>query len=261
MTVRALFLASVLGCAAAAVAEDRLAIVPERPVAGEPFVIEHLGESRQSLPYLKQRSTVTVNGLDVTLALDFSGPAVSAPKFPGPFDPPSKTYLAQQVAVVPAAGTYRLNRMLPGGQPEALAALLVDPPRAAATPQWTNLSGNFFAPDENGAGVNVIQGASGQVFAILFTYGFQSFVFSPPGSLPTTYVVSGGKWISPVEFRGVMYETYGTPIGVAPYDPARFSLHPVGLMTLRFSDRNAVDLDAQFTSGIRKQKRLGRQQF
>jgi hypothetical protein len=252
------FAALLLFCTAS-VAQNRLAIVPERPVAGEPFVIEHTGDGRRALNYLRQRSTVTVEGSDITFALDFTGPGIGSPKFPDLPDLVMRTYLAQQMAVVPGAGTYRLSRSIDGVR-DSLATIAVDPPRPAAAPQWTNLSGNYFAPDENGAGVNVVQAASGQMFVAWFTYASLEFQALVPGYPSSWYVVTGGKWISPTEFLGVMHDAYGTPFE-RTYDAARFTARPVGVMSLKFADRNVVDLDAQFTSGIRKQKRLGRQQF
>ena len=192
MTMQEALLVFAIVHAASAMAQDRFAAIPPRPVAGEPFVLELAGTAPGPVLYFRQLPSVAVADSEITLGLNLSAPGVGTPKFAfGGFD---GTYLARQALTVPAAGTYGVFKSLPGGIRERLATLSIDPPRPAATPASTTLSGNFFAPDEDGAGVNVIQGPHGAV-AAWFTYGSGEFVIS--GARTTWYVISGGKWISP----------------------------------------------------------------
>ncbi|APV51246.1 hypothetical protein BWI17_17100 [Betaproteobacteria bacterium GR16-43] len=247
-------------------AAEALGIVPARPVAGEPFVLVYNGEARTPLNgYFNLQSTVTASGANLLLSTDVDAPiGVRAPCFGCEYTNRYQTFAS---ATVVAPGTYALSRSIRDKQgllQEVVSNLVVDPPRAAATPQFRNLSGNYFAADENGAGVNVIQSADGQLFVVWATYGSGPYVQNSnysPDVEATWLVISNGKWISPTEFQGVMYTTIGGPYA-SPWDASKFYASPFGVMNLRFTDRNLVDMDAQFAyNGARKQKRLSRLPF
>jgi hypothetical protein len=242
-------------------------VVPERPVAGEEFVLELSGDAPRYLDYMLQRSTVSLVGGELTIKLDFADAPLGNPRITVGTPPsgPRSDFIARQTTRIDVPGTYPLvyaysNPVLnpypdpgPVVRRETLGSVTVDAPRAAAAPHWTDLSGNFFSPDENGSGVNVIQsGTTGQVFAAWFTYT----------SIPRWYVASGGKWISPTAFRGLLYETMGRPLD-RPFDRTYFTVLPVGVLTLDFASRDAVEMDAQLITfgGVRSRKRLQRQQF
>ena len=97
-------------------------------------------------------------------------------------------------------------------------------PRAATDPLWDN-SDAWWNPAESGWGLYIQQRSTGSVFASWFVYG--------PDSKPVWYLLSGGAWTSPSEYRGPVYRTTGPWFGGA-FDPALVTATLVGSATLGF---------------------------
>ncbi|HXF78790.1 MAG TPA: cytochrome c [Usitatibacter sp.] len=116
------------------------------------------------------------------------------------------------------------------------------PPRPAF--DYTDL---WFNSAESGWGVNVVQHASGNVFAVIFTY-------DTPGR-PLWLVMPGGSWTSSTVFTGSLYRVNGSPPNAA------FKAGNVlqeGTATFTFSDASHGTLTytaggSQVTKAIEKQ--------
>lgn len=252
MTIRfALFLAAALAFGGAAHAQKVLQwrTLPILPVAGEPFVLQAL---------VNAAPATNDGSFHETQVLVFEN-EIRLTSFPPPLTPPPgypTTHLVSQVITLD-----RFDRHLGLLDSEQFADFHVNPPRPAATPQFRTLSGNWFAPSENGIGLNIIQGASGQLFSIYFTYRQGAGFLAEP----QWFSIPGGKWITPTTFQGLLYETRGAPLDKA-FTTANFKLRPVGTLTLVFASADRVDFDAQLTLDasftlIRKQITLQRQSF
>lgn len=253
MTIRsALFLVAALATCGAAQAQKVLQwrTLPQLPVAGEPFVLQTLVNAAPATndgTFHATQVLVFENEIRLT---SFPPPAAPPPGYP-------TTHLVSQAIIL-----NRFDLHLGLLDNEQFAVFNVSPPRPAATPQFRTLSGNWFAPAENGIGLNIIQGAaSGQLFSIYFTYRQGSGLLAEP----QWFSIPGGKWITPTLFQGLLYETVGSTLDV-PFNPARFQARPVGTLTLNFASADRVEFDAQFTLDtsftlIRKQIALVRQAF
>ncbi len=253
------FLAAALAAPAApALAQSQWRTLPAIPVAGEEFVLQVFGTGFGLLPPALPQSTTLVEGTIVSLITDLS-PFPSA-------GGPTPSFLASAVAIANVQGDHdavRITRFAPPTTQdrESLSGFRTLAPRPAATPTFRSLSGNWFAQAENGTGWNIIQGANGNLFAVWFNYRTTAI---PEPAAPLWLVAPGGKWVSPTSFRAVLYETRGSTFDVA-FDPARFGVRPVGIVTFDFVDANTVDFNAQFALDtfdlIEKQSRIQRQQF
>ncbi|APV51236.1 hypothetical protein BWI17_17050 [Betaproteobacteria bacterium GR16-43] len=245
--------------------------LPDHPVAGEPFVITYAGKIPATeyapLSYSVFGSTYAQLGSKVAFVTDFTNPLQRSTKtvtgtttIADPYN-----YGTHFVATL-GAGSYGVTRDYAGLRagsytpgPETLPdTIVVGPPRAAATPASTALSGNYYADDEAGSGVNLIQSPNGQVFAAWFLYAARSY--STPASAPIWYVAPGGKWITPTRFTAILYETQRTAFN-RPVDATVALTLPVGTLTLDVVGSTAIDMDATLVTGTRKQKRLNRLQF
>ena len=115
----------------------------------------------------------------------------------------------------------------------------------------TDYSDLWWNPAESGWGLNIIQHASRNIFAVWYTYGIDA--------RPTWFTVPGGTWTSTNTFTGAVYATSG-PAANGAFDPARVRANPVGTATLTFSDANngTWTYDINGTSGT---KVISRQPF
>lgn len=253
MTIRsALFLVAALASGSAAHAQKVLnwRMLPPLPVAGEPFLLQTLvGAAPATNDGSFHATQVLVFENEIRLTT-LPPPLTLPPGYPA-------THLVTQAITLS-----RFDRHLALADGDQFADFNVSPPRAAATPQFRSLSGNWFTPAENGIGLNIIQGAaSGQLFSIYFTYRQGSGLLAEP----QWFSIPGGKWIAPTVFQGLLYETLGSTLDV-PFNTARFQARPVGTLTLTFANADRVDFDAQLTLDtsfnlIRKQVALVRQAF
>lgn len=252
MTIRsALFLVAALAFGSAAQAQKVLQwrMLPPLPVAGEPFVLQTL---------VNAAPATNDGSFHTTQVLVFEN-EIRLTSFPPPLAPPPGYPTTHLVSQAITLNRFDLHLGLLDG--EQFAVFNVSPPRPAATPQSRTLSGNWFAPAENGIGLNIIQGPSGILFSIYFTYRQGSGLLTEP----QWFSVPGGKWITPTTFQGLLYETRGAPLDKA-FTPANFHVRPVGTVTLVFAGAERVDFDAQLTlepsfNLIRKQVALVRQAF
>ena len=87
----------------------------------------------------------------------------------------------------------------------------------------------WWNPAESGWGLNVIQHASRNIFAVWYSYD--------KNSQPLWFTMPGGTWTSPTTFTGSLYSTTGPPANKA-FDASRVSATAVGTATLTFSDAN-----------------------
>lgn len=104
---------------------------------------------------------------------------------------------------------------------------------------------------QNGWGVAINQQYR-SLFSVWYTYD--------AAGRTTWYVVSGGSWTSATTFTGTAYRTSGSAWLGAPYDPAAFSLQPVGSITFRFVDRDNAFMTYTI-DGITQTKPITRQPF
>ena len=103
-------------------------------------------------------------------------------------------------------------------------------PYLGATPGGaTDYSDLWWNPAESGWGLNVIQHASRNIFAVWYSYD--------GNALPSWFTMPGGTWTSPNTFTGAVYSTTG-PAASKAFDPSRVRATEVGTGTLTFSDAN-----------------------
>ena len=86
---------------------------------------------------------------------------------------------------------------------------------------WWNAS-------ESGWGLNIVQHASSQVFAVMYTY--------EAPNRPLWLVIPGGTWTSAMQFSGGIYRVTG-PLPSA-FDPAKVNVRAVGNAMLTFTDKD-----------------------
>jgi hypothetical protein len=110
----------------------------------------------------------------------------------------------------------------------------------------------WFNPNESGWGLNVIQHASRNIFAVWFTYAADG--------TRTWYVIPGGTWTSPTTFTATMYSTSGPAASEGAFDPNRVKPTIVGSATLTFSDANHGTF-AYSVNGVSGTKTITRQPF
>jgi hypothetical protein len=82
-------------------------------------------------------------------------------------------------------------------------------------------------PAEDGWGLNLIQHASGTVFAVWYTYALDG--------KRTWFVLPAGTWSDSRTYTGTLYATSG-PAANGAFDPSLVHVTAVGSGTLRFTD-------------------------
>jgi hypothetical protein len=110
----------------------------------------------------------------------------------------------------------------------ALPALGQSTPAANYTDMWWN-------PTESGWGVSFAQHASGQAFAVWYTYDPRELTATGRAK-PLWFVVPGGTWTSPTRFTGTAYVTNGVPFHQSGSNPRATA---VGTFTFEFSTSSA----------------------
>jgi len=98
---------------------------------------------------------------------------------------------------------------------------------AGSNVDYTDL---WFNANESGWGLNVVEHADHQIFAVWFTYGSDG--------KPAWYVVPGGAWTSPTTFAGNLYATSGPAASNPTFNGSSVSVRQAGSASLSFSDAN-----------------------
>jgi lysyl endopeptidase len=96
---------------------------------------------------------------------------------------------------------------------------------AAAPIDYSDL---WWDPTESGWGLNIIQHASRNIFAVWYTYGNDS--------RPMWFTVPGGTWTTPTTFTGSVYSTSGPAANNPSFDHSLVVVNQVGTATITFSD-------------------------
>jgi hypothetical protein len=197
------------------------------------------------MPAYHLGSTVEVSGTTISMSANISE---------GDFSVPG-AYRAAAVATAPAPGTYQLDMQAQSQMNSyarrTIGSVIVGAPTPAASPQYRALSGHWLAFDESGWGVTVTQGDSGALFAVWYTYRPtepQSGTFDAREE-GLWLVMSNGRWISPTEFRGILYEARGTPSHL-PFESSRTQLFPAGVATLRVLSTERMEFQAEAGVGL-----------
>ena len=109
----------------------------------------------------------------------------------------------------------------------------------------------WWNPGETGWGLNIVQHASRQVFAVWYTYELDG--------TRTWYVMPGGSWANATTFVGTLYATAGPPFN-GPFDPQQVEARAVGQGTIAFSDANHGTFSYS-VDGLSGAKSITRQPF
>ena len=120
---------------------------------------------------------------------------------------------------------------------------------AGSNVDYTDL---WFNPAESGWGLNIVEHASQNIFAVWFTYASDG--------KPMWYVLPGGGWSSPTTFSGNLYATSGPPASGATFNGSSVKVTPVGSGALSFSDANTGTWSYTI-NGISGTKNITRQPF
>jgi hypothetical protein len=124
------------------------------------------------------------------------------------------------------------------------------PPTTSQPVPAFDFSDLWWNPNESGWGLNLVQHASGQVFAVMYTY--------EAPNRPLWLVIPGGTWSTTLQFSGTIYRVTGPPI--TAFDPTKVNVRSVGTATLTFSDKDHGVLS--FTiDGATVTKNITRQPF
>lgn len=244
MRLAALALACSMTCASGA---ETYSILPSDPQAGETVALTIAAPPPPGAScWLQAGFAAEVDGSNVTIASD-----AVAPRAPGM----SGWCRAGATMTLPQAGTYqvRVAQLIAQTTPLYVttgAALAVNVgPSTESAPAWRGLDGNWFDPAQSGWGVNLVQGDSGAIFAVLLTYrgSYNSYgqnVATGPAQ-PEWLVLPSGRWITPTTFRGALYTTTNSStVGAA--GAAQPLTTAIGFATLQFLDATHVRLSAGY---------------
>ncbi len=119
-------------------------------------------------------------------------------------------------------------------------------PRYNATDMW------WAGEIENGWGMAVTQGISGQLFVAWFTYDEEG--------KPLWATVSGGTWIDETTFNGTVYTVTGTPFSELPFDATKTKVTPAGSMTLHYTSPKTAIVEYTL-NGVSRIKQMSRLNF
>lgn len=134
--------------------------------------------------------------------------------------------------------THRVANLAPGAHilraavlpscmvsPDAVASLAHDV--TTTNKPALNYSDMWWNSSESGWGLSFIQHASGQAFAVWFTYR--------EDQSPQWFAIPGGVWTRPATFSGVIHRTTG-PAWNLRFDPSAVASTPVGTAMFEFVD-------------------------
>lgn len=126
----------------------------------------------------------------------------------------------------------------------ALALFAAALPAAAQSVPSANYTDLWYNPLESGWGVAITQHASGQAYAMWYTYDPREPDPTSPGNFkPLWVVMSGGNWTSPTTITGPVYVLNGTPFFQSGSNRTQTQ---VGSFTIHFVDFS----HAEFTYNI-----------
>ncbi|HEX4332506.1 MAG TPA: cytochrome c [Usitatibacter sp.] len=157
---------------------------------------------------------------------------------------PQMKPFASQVSAADAMDISAYIASLQGGGGGMSGAGGGTPPPPQPAFDYTDL---WFNSAESGWGVNVVQHASGNVFAVIFTYDTPN--------RPLWLVMPGGTWTSSTVFTGSLYRVTGSPANAAFKAGSVFA---EGTATFTFTDASHGTLaytanGSQVTKAIEKQ--------
>lgn len=243
MTRAAAILAIGLLLAAAQAPAQSWRIYPPVPTAGEPFVIQHEGATGNG-PDVVRSASVSVQGSNLTFSVDVEVVDFSA----------GGAYRASTLVPGLAAGQYQVvlqRRFNSTDVPAAsLGTITVAAAQEPAQPRFRDLAGNWFDPAESGWGMNIVQGDSGSLFAVWLTYlpVFQGNIVG--GRQDGMWLVmSDGRWLTPTQFRGLLYATVGSSIS-RPFNRNDLVVTPVGYLTIDLSNVTQATMKAEAGVGL-----------
>ena len=179
-------------------------------------------------------ANVSMVGNKITLELVFPGGDFATPPLRGPIDVPIGRY---------PAGSYQVEvfRRFEGSADLLLlgTAAFTVPRRANTAPMYDHTD-LWWNPNESGWGLNIVQHASGIIFATWFSYDSDG--------TPAWYSVSSGQWsrkppqpnLPANVYVGEIYRTTG-PVVADSFDPSKVTRTLVGQLRLTFSDRRWGD--------------------
>jgi lysyl endopeptidase len=121
-------------------------------------------------------------------------------------------------------------------------------PANAPIADFTDL---WYFASESGWGINIVQHASHNLFAVWYTYG--------PDGRDTWYVMPSGAWSSSTKFTGTLFAV-AAPAYNGPFDRNNVGNQPVGTATLTFSDADHGTLTYS-VNGVSGTKPMVRQPF
>lgn len=122
------------------------------------------------------------------------------------------------------------------------------------TPAGSNVdySDLWYNANESGWGLDIVEHASQNIFAVWFTFGSDG--------KPAWYVVPGGGWTSPTTFSGTLYATSGPAVNAASFNASSVNVRQAGSATLSFSDANTGTW-SYTVDGVSGTKAITRQPF
>jgi hypothetical protein len=250
-------------------AAAQLRVYPPDPQPGEDVVLILAPPASALLPGQVMKSIRLQSAESGEILIRFDTTYAQSPPYP------LGSGAMPVVLPAPQAGDYRLIFQHEQGLDRVqVDSIEIQRPAASApaTPARRGVTGNWFDPAQPGWGVNVLESDSGpQLFAVWLDYMNWDY-FGPISNPGPEYwtrgtswrVMSGGRWITPTTFRGVLYQSWdGTNPGGAS---KRATLLPVGYATLTFLDSGEMSFKAAMRSGfsfreVTREARLRKQAF
>jgi len=250
------FAAALLFLAAAhANAQGQLKFLPENPVGGEDFLMVFEGTVGWTPAIVTGTAIEVQPDNQIFFSITVGGGETSAEA--------SDFRAVRSVNLAP--GTYQLTVRIFGTFTWfVVRTITIPPPSLPITPQFRALTGLWWLPAESGSALNLTQGDSGKLFALWYNYLPDT---TASVTANTWYNMSAGRWITPTEWRGLLYTATGPRLN-GTFSPSAVGLQAVGLMTIRASSLDSITMDAQVFAGtvppipqISKTKTLQRYAF
>jgi hypothetical protein len=196
-----------------------LTSLPAQPRAGQDFLLHFEGSLDCGISASTHAGVATVSGSTITVTYPTGN--ICGLIQPG-------LYVNAAVPGL-AAGSYAVVEKSSSSGSTRNSGTITVLPSTAVTRVSTSLAGLWYVPEAPGWGINIAEGQSGQLFVTWFTYASGN-----DGALiggPVWSFTSGGQWVTPTQFTGVLATSLATPFG-KPFDPASFSAAPVGMSSI-----------------------------